>query len=201
MSDLDTLIVTFQTQLSDVMETVVKTAMCEITRLVEDGFLHEMKRRNQEVENLRVQLQWAERKLSDQEGKDRGQTVKDDMELSGDSTEKRPKDQEDGEDEKCLFKHKYVVYVFYLSTCFTGIFREWCVKREADSVAKWTGSQQEVIQKTSEAADNPTAPHSPKPQVTSQRICDLNTNPVHNIQLTDKKQCFWNSLFCVLCAV
>ncbi|XP_041642332.1 gastrula zinc finger protein XlCGF48.2-like [Cheilinus undulatus] len=63
MSELDTLIVTFQTQLSDVMETVVKTAMFEVTRLVEDGFLEEVKRRNQEVESLRMQLQWVERKL------------------------------------------------------------------------------------------------------------------------------------------
>lgn len=77
MSDLDTLVVTFQTQLSDVMETVVKTAMYEVTRLVEDGFLQEMKRRNQEVESLRIQLQWAERKLNDQEGKDDGK--RDDM--------------------------------------------------------------------------------------------------------------------------
>lgn len=69
MSDLETLIVTFQTQLSDVMETVVKTAVYEVTRLVEDGLLEEVKRRNQEVESLRMQLQWAENKLSD--GKDR----------------------------------------------------------------------------------------------------------------------------------
>ncbi|KAF3851974.1 hypothetical protein F7725_005329 [Dissostichus mawsoni] len=68
MSDLDTLIVTFQTQLSDVMETVVKTAMFEVTRLVEDGFLEEMQRRNQEVEALRMELQWAERKIRDQGG-------------------------------------------------------------------------------------------------------------------------------------
>lgn len=94
MSDLDTLVVTFQTQLSDVMETVVKTAMYEVTRLVEDGFLQEMKRRNREVESLRIQLQWAERKLNDQEGKDDGK--RDDMEPSSDTTELRPKEQQDG---------------------------------------------------------------------------------------------------------
>ncbi|XP_069579925.1 uncharacterized protein [Brachyistius frenatus] len=65
MSDLDTLVVTFQTQLSDVMETVVKTAMFEVTRLVEDVFLVEVKRRNQEVESLRMQLRWPERRFSD----------------------------------------------------------------------------------------------------------------------------------------
>lgn len=70
MSDLDTLIVTFQTQLSDVMETVTKTAMYEVTRLVEEGFLEEMQRRNQELESLRMQLRRAETKLSDQVGKD-----------------------------------------------------------------------------------------------------------------------------------
>lgn len=69
MSDLDTLIVTFQTQLSDVMEAVVKTAMFEVTRLVEDVLLVEVKRRNQEVKSLRMQLQWTEGKFSDDGGK------------------------------------------------------------------------------------------------------------------------------------
>lgn len=76
MSDLETLVVTFHTQLSDVMETVVKTAMYEVTRLVEGGLLQEMKRRNQEVESLRTKLQWAERKLIDQEEKDQGIKMK-----------------------------------------------------------------------------------------------------------------------------
>lgn len=57
MSDLDTVIVTFQTQLSDVMEAVVKTAMFEVTRLVEDVLLVEVRRGKQEVESLRLQLQ------------------------------------------------------------------------------------------------------------------------------------------------
>lgn len=110
MSDLDTIIVTFQTQLSDVMETVVKTAMYEVTRLVEDGFLQEMKLRNQEVESLRIKLQWAERKLSDQEGKDGGKTgkcvdcAKHDVELSSDTTEQRPEEQQDGKDKTIFVK-------------------------------------------------------------------------------------------------
>ncbi|KAM7393692.1 hypothetical protein PAMP_020546 [Pampus punctatissimus] len=103
MSDLDTLIVTFQTQLSDVMETVVKTAMYEVTRLVEDGFLEEVKRRNQEVEALRKQLQWAERQLSDQGGKEEGggrsgkcvDCDKDDVELSTNDAEETPEEMQD----------------------------------------------------------------------------------------------------------
>ncbi|XP_023816522.1 zinc finger protein 697-like [Oryzias latipes] len=57
MPDLDALVVAFQTQLSDVMETVVKTAMFEVTRLVEDVFLVEVRRRRRELESLRMQLQ------------------------------------------------------------------------------------------------------------------------------------------------
>ncbi|XP_054634544.1 zinc finger protein 37 homolog isoform X2 [Dunckerocampus dactyliophorus] len=57
-----------KTQLLDVMETVVKTAMYKVTQLVEDGFLDEMKRKNREVETLRMKLQCAERKLSVKEG-------------------------------------------------------------------------------------------------------------------------------------
>lgn len=106
MSALDTLIVTFQTQLSDVMETVVKTAMYEVTRLVEDGFLEEVKRRSQEVESLRMQLQWTEKKLSGQEGKEGGKSrrcvdcAKKDVDLSTDTAEERSKDQHDGKN-KC----------------------------------------------------------------------------------------------------
>ncbi|XP_070830633.1 uncharacterized protein [Chaetodon trifascialis] len=135
MSDLDTLIVTFQTQLSDVMEAVVKTAMYEVTRLVEDGFLEEVKRRNQEVESLRIQLQWAERKLSDQEAKDGGKTGKDDVEMSSDAAEQRAKEQQD------------------------DFLRDCGVKKEGDSVERWTRIQQEVI---SEAADHPTAAPGPE---------------------------------------
>lgn len=63
---------TFQTKLSDVMETVMKTAMYEVTRLVEDGLLLEMKRRNHEMESLRTKLLLAEKKLIGQEEKDQG---------------------------------------------------------------------------------------------------------------------------------
>lgn len=98
MADLDALIATFQTQLSDVMETVVKTAMFEVTRLVEDNFLPEMKRRTQEVETLRIQLQWVERRMSDQEETHRGMTNMDNVELTEESTETRPEGQQDGKE-------------------------------------------------------------------------------------------------------
>lgn len=66
MADVDSLIVTFQSQLSDVMESVVKTAMYEVTRLVEDGLFEQLKARSQEVQALRTRLQWAEKNLSEQ---------------------------------------------------------------------------------------------------------------------------------------
>lgn len=61
----ENLVLTFQTQLSGVMETVLKSAMYEITRLVEDGFLEEVRRGQQEVESLRTLLQRAESQLKD----------------------------------------------------------------------------------------------------------------------------------------
>lgn len=107
MSDLDTLLVSFQTQLSDVMEAVVKTAMYEVTRLVEDGFLEEVKRRSQEVEALRAQLQRAERKLSDRGGSEGpGRTgkcvdcAKGDVDLCRDTAEERPEEHHDGENKQ-----------------------------------------------------------------------------------------------------
>ncbi|XP_031720443.1 zinc finger protein 34 [Anarrhichthys ocellatus] len=144
MSDLDTLIVTFQTQLSDVMETVVKTAMYEVTRLVEDGFLEEMQRRNQEVESLRMQLRWAETKLSDQggkEGRKAGRCVdgsKDDVELSSDTEEERPTVQQD------------------------DMFGGCGVKEEGDSVERWSiRCTQEVIPESTQAEDSTTSTFSP----------------------------------------
>ncbi|XP_070710536.1 gastrula zinc finger protein xFG20-1-like [Pempheris klunzingeri] len=147
MADLDSLIVTFQTQLSDVMETVVKTAMYEVTRLVEDGFLEEVKRRNQEVESLRVQLQWAERKLSDHGGKERLEMtgmcvdcVSDDVELSSELAEERPEGQQD------------------------DIFRGCGLKAEGE---RWTRSlRQGAIPRSTQTADGPIAAHSPESQAT-----------------------------------
>lgn len=61
------LVLTFQAQLSSVMETVLKSAMYEITRLVEDSFLEEVGRGRQEVEMLRLKLQLSELKLREKE--------------------------------------------------------------------------------------------------------------------------------------
>ncbi|XP_064193898.1 uncharacterized protein LOC135255968 isoform X2 [Anguilla rostrata] len=60
-------ILTFQVQLSAVMETVLKSAMYEITRLVEDSFLEEVAQSKQEVEALRQRLQWSENRRRERE--------------------------------------------------------------------------------------------------------------------------------------
>lgn len=60
-------ILTFQSQLSDIMETVLKTAVHEITCLVEDSFQGEVVRSRKEVESLRQRLQWSERRWRDRE--------------------------------------------------------------------------------------------------------------------------------------
>ncbi|XP_048852323.1 zinc finger protein 774-like isoform X3 [Brienomyrus brachyistius] len=55
-------IIAFQSQLCGVMETVLKAAVCEITRLVEDSFLAEVAQSRQEAETLRQRLRWYEGK-------------------------------------------------------------------------------------------------------------------------------------------
>lgn len=63
----EAVIVTFQTQLSNVLETILKSAMYEITRLVEDSLLEEVGRGKQEVELLRRRLQLSELKVKERE--------------------------------------------------------------------------------------------------------------------------------------
>uniref|UniRef100_A0AAR2KW64 Si:ch73-109d9.1 n=1 Tax=Pygocentrus nattereri TaxID=42514 RepID=A0AAR2KW64_PYGNA len=63
----DTLIITFQSQLSIVMETILKSAMFEITKLVEDSFVEEVGHAKQEVELLMRRLQFYESKLKERE--------------------------------------------------------------------------------------------------------------------------------------
>ncbi|XP_030643661.1 zinc finger protein GLI4 [Chanos chanos] len=63
----ETLILTFQSQLSGVMETILKSAMYEITRLVETSFLEEVGRGKKEIEILRRQLQLSESKFRERE--------------------------------------------------------------------------------------------------------------------------------------
>ncbi|XP_052364710.1 sal-like protein 1 isoform X50 [Oncorhynchus keta] len=59
--------VTFQSQLSGVMETVFKAAMYEITRLVDDSFMKEMSRSREQVESLKKRLQWSENRRRDRD--------------------------------------------------------------------------------------------------------------------------------------
>nr|XP_020451633.1 zinc finger and BTB domain-containing protein 49-like isoform X2 [Monopterus albus]XP_020451634.1 zinc finger and BTB domain-containing protein 49-like isoform X2 [Monopterus albus] len=133
------------------METVVKTAMYEVTRLVEDGFLEEVKRRKQEVESLRSQLQWAEKKLSTQEGKETGKMgrcvdcAKDDVELSTENTRESPTEQKD------------------------DILKGSGMKEEGGSAERSTSVGQEVISVSSQAADNPHSLES-IPQATEEEI-------------------------------
>lgn len=63
----DTLVLSFQTQLSAVMETVLKTTMYEITRLVEESFLDQMDRGKREAEVLRRRLILSETRLRERE--------------------------------------------------------------------------------------------------------------------------------------
>ncbi|KAJ8382435.1 hypothetical protein SKAU_G00032130 [Synaphobranchus kaupii] len=65
-------ILAFHSQLSVVMETVLKAAMFEITRLVEVSFLEEVMQSRQEVEALKQRLQQSERRLMAREGDGRG---------------------------------------------------------------------------------------------------------------------------------
>uniref|UniRef100_A0A9J7XJ42 C2H2-type domain-containing protein n=1 Tax=Cyprinus carpio carpio TaxID=630221 RepID=A0A9J7XJ42_CYPCA len=71
----EALFLTFQSQLSVVMETVLKSAMFEITRLVEDSFLKEVGQRKQEVEVLKRRLQLSESKLRERDSRDESQPV------------------------------------------------------------------------------------------------------------------------------
>ncbi|XP_034544327.1 zinc finger and BTB domain-containing protein 18 [Notolabrus celidotus] len=145
MSDLDTLIVTFQTQLSDVMETVVKTAMFEVTRLVEDGLLEEVKRKNQEVESLKIQLQWVQRKLKDHGGK------------VGSNNGKDADSPEDGVKLSCD------------TTGDQQDVQECGVKKEADSVESWKRNvPQEITPEENQAAENLGATHSIESQTTDE---------------------------------
>ncbi|KAM7393691.1 hypothetical protein PAMP_020545 [Pampus punctatissimus] len=68
-------IVTFQSQLSGVMETVFKAAMYEITRLVEDSFMEEVTRCREQVESLKRRLKWSESRRKEREGDRRGRCV------------------------------------------------------------------------------------------------------------------------------
>ncbi|XP_067297317.1 uncharacterized protein si:ch73-109d9.3 [Pseudorasbora parva] len=63
----DTLVLSFQTRLSAVMETILKTTMYEITRLVEESFLEQMDRGKRESEVLKRRLIVSEAKLRERD--------------------------------------------------------------------------------------------------------------------------------------
>ncbi|KAJ8372227.1 hypothetical protein AAFF_G00293460 [Aldrovandia affinis] len=93
-------ILTFQSQLSGVMETVFKAAMYEITRLVEDSFLEEVSRSREQVESLRQRLQWSESRRREREGGGRARCA--DCGRAGvpsEDTEDRPSGAQSGVDE------------------------------------------------------------------------------------------------------
>lgn len=94
-------IVTFQSQLSSVMETVFKAAMYEITRLVEDSFMEEVTRCREQVESLKRRLKWSESRCKDRDGDRRGRCV--DCGRVGESSDK-PKPTQTGERMfECIF--------------------------------------------------------------------------------------------------
>ncbi|XP_062851397.1 zinc finger protein 467 isoform X2 [Trichomycterus rosablanca] len=63
----ETLLLSFQSQLSGVMENLLRSVLLEITRLVESSFLEEVGRGKQEADVLRRRLQILETKLSERE--------------------------------------------------------------------------------------------------------------------------------------
>lgn len=88
-------VISFQSQLSCVMETVFKAAMYEITRLVEDSFLQEVSRCKEQVETLKKRLKWSESRRKEREPDRRGRCT--DCGRIGTSAEDHP-----GGTEKCL---------------------------------------------------------------------------------------------------
>ncbi|XP_070777223.1 uncharacterized protein [Enoplosus armatus] len=93
-------IVTFQSQLSGVMETVFKAAMYEITRLVEDSFLEEVTRCRDQVESLKRRLKWSEGRRKEREGDRRGRCI--DCGRVGGSGEEEPRTEKSLKQESVL---------------------------------------------------------------------------------------------------
>ncbi|XP_062852338.1 uncharacterized protein si:ch73-109d9.1 isoform X2 [Trichomycterus rosablanca] len=97
----DALVVAFQSQLSVIMETILKSAMMEISRLVEDSFMEEVARGKQELELLLRRLQFSERKLKERERRGRcadcGRAAG-----GGERAAERPADALTGEDALCF---------------------------------------------------------------------------------------------------
>ncbi|CAB1327021.1 unnamed protein product [Coregonus sp. 'balchen'] len=142
----ENLVLTFQAQLSGVMETVLKSAMYEITRLVEDGFLEEVRRgqqevtrSHQEVESLRTLLQQAESQLKNGSQMARcadcGRT-----DVYNEETDDRPPGMQNS--------------VLLLSGCD--------LKQEEEPEVRWRSCGQETVE-SSQVAAKPTPPTPPAP--------------------------------------
>ncbi|XP_041729284.1 gastrula zinc finger protein 5-1 isoform X2 [Coregonus clupeaformis] len=128
------------------METVLKSAMYEITRLVEDGFLEEVRRgqqevtrSHQEVESLRTLLQQAESQLKNGSQMARcadcGRT-----DVYNEETDDRPPGMQDS--------------VLLLSGCD--------LKQEEEPEVRWRSCGQETVE-SSQVAAKPTPPTPPAP--------------------------------------
>lgn len=63
----ESLLLGFQAQLSGVMENVLRSALVEISRLVENSFVEELGRGEQETDALKTRLHILERRLSERE--------------------------------------------------------------------------------------------------------------------------------------
>ncbi|KAI1888610.1 hypothetical protein AGOR_G00186930 [Albula goreensis] len=100
-------ILTFQAQLSGIMETVLKTAVFEITWLVESSFQGEVVRSRQEVELLRQRLQVAEGRRSGGKGSASSTCVEcGRAAASGRGKERRTSGAQTGVVETCIIKEE-----------------------------------------------------------------------------------------------
>ncbi|KAG7462066.1 hypothetical protein MATL_G00198770 [Megalops atlanticus] len=102
-------ILTFQSQLSGIMETVLKTAVFEITWLVESSFQGEVVRSRQEVEVLKRRLQVAEGRWREGEGGGRGKCAEcGGVGVSGEEVDHRAEGPKAGVEEGCDVKEEKV---------------------------------------------------------------------------------------------
>lgn len=166
MPDLDALVVAFQTQLSDVMEAVVKTAMFEVTRLVEDVFLVEVKRRRQELESLRMQLQRAEEQVGEDKGGPKNRAESSGLEERADSGETGELQEGKSSDLKGLMGS---VCGSTEQSCpsFPDMMPGCDVKTQRDAVGCWMSSLKLDIE------DEPAATQNPEP---NSQVSQLSTD-------------------------
>ncbi|CAB1325267.1 unnamed protein product [Coregonus sp. 'balchen'] len=100
-------ILTFQYQLNGVMETVLKTALHEITRLVNDNFLEGVTQRKQEVDVLKERLQQCEQRWRDREEERKKREVEEkEQRKKMEEREQRGMCRRCGEEEGCVIKQE-----------------------------------------------------------------------------------------------